>query len=46
MLAKEEYIEAAFGQINEQWGDFDNFVKNGLEISDDMINKFRKNVVE
>ncbi len=46
MLAKEEYIEAAFGQINEQWGDFSNFVKNGLGIDDEMINEFRKNVVD
>ena len=45
LLAKKEYIEAAFETIDEKWKDFDDFVKNGLKIDNKMIKKFKKNVV-
>ena len=45
LLAKKEYIEAAFETIDEKWKDFDDFVKNGLKIDEKLIKKFKKNVV-
>lgn len=39
--AKEEYINAAYEKINESYGDFDNFIKNGLKISSEQIEKLR-----
>lgn len=43
--AKESYIMAAFDEIFESWNGIDNFVKNGLKVTDEMIENFKRNVI-
>ena len=45
-LAKEEYINAIFDVIDNEYGGVDNFIRDGLKISLEEINKFKKNVLE
>ena len=44
-LAKEEYLNAAFGDIQEQYKNTDTFLCEGLNISRKLIEKFQKIVL-
>ena len=44
-LAKEEYLNAAFGAIQEQYKNTDTFLCEGLNISRKLIEKFQKSVL-
>lgn len=44
-LAKEEYLNAAFGDIQEQYKNTDTFLCEGLNISRKLIEKFQKSVL-
>ena len=40
-LAKTEYIEAVFNVIENEWGGVDNFIFNGLKITNNEIEEFK-----
>lgn len=40
-LAKEEYFNAAFDVIDKEYGGVDKYIRDGLNISEEMIEKFR-----
>lgn len=42
-LAKEEYINAAFDVIENDWDGVEDFIENGLKISKEDVEKFKKN---
>lgn len=44
-LAKQEYIESAFSEIEENWGNMDNFILNGLNISNEEIKMFKDKIL-
>lgn len=44
-LAKEEYLNAAFGAIQEQYKNIDTFLCESLNISRKLIEKFQKSVL-
>lgn len=46
MGVEEAWLEAAFAQIDATWGSFDNYVANGLEMSDTDIQQLRTNLLE
>ncbi|MGN1442640.1 MAG: tyrosine-protein phosphatase [Acutalibacteraceae bacterium] len=45
-LAKEEYLNAAFSAIDAQYGNTDAFLRDGLNISQKLIEKFRRSVLK
>lgn len=45
LIAKEEYIDSIFEYIDNNWKDTEDFIKNGLEVTEEEINNF-KNIVE
>ena len=46
MGVEESWLAAAFAKIDEQWGDFDNYVKLGLELNDTDIERLRQNLLQ
>lgn len=44
-LAKASYLEAAFSVIDEQYSDMENYLKEGLGISEEIVSTFRENVL-
>lgn len=44
-LAKASYLEAAFSAIDEQYHDMENYLKEGLGISEEIVSTFRENVL-
>ena len=42
MTVKREYLEAAFETIKEEYGDFNTYMKDGLEISEQEMEELRK----
>lgn len=44
--AKTEYLEAAFRAIDEQYGSFDAYTRNGLKITPDQIQALRAKLLE
>ena len=44
-LAKIEYINAAFKVIENDWGGADNFIRNGLKISNNEIEDFKDKIL-
>ena len=45
MGVEEAWIEAAFATIDERWGSFDNYMREGLGLSDDDIARLRTNLL-
>lgn len=45
-LAKREYLESAFNVIENEWNGVEDFIENGLKISKEEIEKFRKNNIK
>jgi protein-tyrosine phosphatase len=47
MLGVEEtWLNAAFDEIDRQWGDFDNYVATGLQLSPSDIEQLRSTLLE
>ena len=46
LIAKEEYLDSIFDYIDTNWKGTEDFIKNGLEVSEDEINTFKKIVEE
>ena len=46
LIAKEEYIDSIFEYIDNNWKDTEDFIKNGLEVTDEEIELFKNNVLE
>jgi len=46
MGVEEAWLEAAFEEIDAQWGSFDNYVSQGLELSSTDIQRLRNNLLE
>jgi protein-tyrosine phosphatase len=46
MGVEESWLEAAFEEINLEWGSFDNYVHQGLELSDKDIRQLRSLLLE
>ena len=46
MIVDIDYINEAFQTIDSQYGNIDNYIKNGLKISDDEINKLKNIMLE
>ena len=44
-LAKEEYFDAAFDVIDKEYGDVDKYIRDGLNISEKMIEDFRGKIL-
>ena len=44
-LAKEDYIEEIFYVIEEKWNGIDNFIKDGLKITEEEIKKFKEKMI-
>ena len=45
-LADEKYLNSAFDALNEKYGSFENFVKDGLKITDEEIADFKNYMLE
>ena len=45
-LAKEEYLYAALDAIKENYGDTDAFFRDGLQLADGLVERFRDAVLE
>ena len=45
-LAKEAYLDAAFSAIDAQFSDADAFLRDGLSLSEELIDRFRSSVLE
>ena len=45
-IADREYLQAVFDAIDDNWENTDDFIKNGLKLEEDLINKFENRVVE
>ena len=45
-LAKKEYLDAAFSAIDAQFSDADTFLRDGLNLSKELIDHFRSSVLE
>lgn len=45
-LAKESYLNEAFSVIDEQYGDMDSYLRDGLGIADECIAMFREKVLK
>ena len=43
---EEAYLNAAFGAIEEDWGDFDSYVREGLELNEDDIEEMKSRFLE
>lgn len=41
-----EWLEAAFERIDSRWGSFDNYIKNGLQLSDAQILQLQNTLLE
>ncbi|MBQ7277094.1 MAG: tyrosine-protein phosphatase [Bacilli bacterium] len=46
LVAREEYIRAAFDEIEKRFGNIDNFIHDALKINDEDINKLRLEYLE
>jgi len=46
MGVKEAWLNAAFEEIDRRWGDFDNYVKKGLQLSDEDISALQTTLLE
>lgn len=46
MGVEEAWLQAGFAQIDTTWGSFDNYVRNGLQLSAVDIQRLRKNLLE
>ena len=46
IVAREEYIRAAFDEIDQKFGSIDNFIHTALKIDDEDINKLRLEYLE
>jgi protein-tyrosine phosphatase len=46
MGVDESWLQAAFDEINRQWGDFDNYVHSGLQLSPDDIAQLKITLLE
>lgn len=44
--AREEYLDAVYYTIDKKYGGMDNFIKNTLGITDEMIYKFKSEILE
>ena len=45
-LAKEAYLDAAFSAIDAQFSNTSAFLRDGLNLSEEMIDRFRSSVLE
>jgi protein-tyrosine phosphatase len=43
---REEYIQASFDAVREDWGDFDGYLREGLQITDAEREAIRENLLE
>jgi len=43
---EEAWLNAAFEEIDKQWGDFDNYVANGLQLSPGQVQGLRSALLE
>jgi protein-tyrosine phosphatase len=46
MGVEEAWLAAAFAEIDSQWGDFDNYVRLGLELNATDIERLRQNLLQ
>lgn len=46
MGVEESWLEAAFTEIDKQWGDFDNYVREGLQLSPADVETLKANLLE
>ena len=46
MGVEQEWLAAAFEQIDTSWGSFDNYVTQGLQLSAADIQRLRENLLE
>jgi protein-tyrosine phosphatase len=46
MGVEEAWLRAAFEEIDARWGSFDNYVSEGLQLTDRDIAKLRKQLLE
>lgn len=46
MGVEEAWLQAAFDEIDRQWGDFDNYVHNGLQLSPEDIAQLKNTLLE
>ena len=45
-IADKDYMQAVFDTIDNNWENTEDFIKNGLQIEEDMIKRFRKRVID
>lgn len=46
MGVEPDWLEAAFAEIDNSWGSFDNYVTNGLQLSPADVQRLRDNLLE
>ncbi len=46
VIVRQEYIEAAMESVNDEYGSFENYITNGLGISDSQLEQFRAETME
>lgn len=46
MGVEEAWLQAAFDEIDRQWGDFDNYVADGLQLSPGDVEQLRSSLLE
>ncbi len=46
MGVEESWLQAAFDEIDRQWGDFDNYVQNGLQLSEKDVEQLKSTLLE
>ncbi|MEM9256869.1 MAG: tyrosine-protein phosphatase [Pseudomonadota bacterium] len=46
MGVEEDWLAAAFDEIDQRWGGFDNYVSEGLGLSDDDVERLRDSLLE